>query len=178
MAENTDFDKDYADGVAGQNRIINYFNSKGIQCKNIQGKGSDISIFFTHHNIDYDTKGEVKTDKWKMNTTSKKRRWGETLNFFFESISNVSKNTIGGPWKALQDGSEFFIYLFNKDSKAFIFKTVIIVEFMEKNKCKYKEAPVSTGEGKYKYVTKGYPVPREDLINYCNGDYIELDLNN
>jgi hypothetical protein len=95
---------------------------------------------------------ELKTDTWDMN---------KTPNMFIEHLSDEAKGTPGGPWRALQDGSKFFVYMFAPNLTYFTFETAALVARMETLLPSLKPFPVQN-KG---YVTVGYRVPRASLAD-------------
>ena len=59
-------------------------------------------------------KVELKTDFHDMN---------EHPNFFMEKYSNENKD-LGGPFRALDNGIDFYLYLFHPNRTLFIFKDI------------------------------------------------------
>jgi len=95
---------------------------------------------------------ELKTDTYHMQ---------DTPNFFMEIFGNIAEEKIGGPWRALQDGVDFFVYYFPKNKTFFWFET--------RSLCKELDTLVAHGILVPKeirnagWVARGYAVPREAL---------------
>lgn len=103
---------------------------------------------------DFDIKSnkkiELKSDTWGME---------DTPNFFMESISNSSKGTIGGPWRAKKDGVDFFVYLFLKNKTFFWFDTLALCDKLDQLSPQLKKRTIFNSG----YDTIGYLVNRESL---------------
>jgi hypothetical protein len=93
---------------------------------------------------------ELKTDFYDMS---------ETPNFFFERWSDRDKAKPGGPWQALLNGSEWFVYFFIKNDCAFWFETDKLVNELERITAKLKLVDIVN----VKWVTQGFRVPRAEL---------------
>lgn len=97
---------------------------------------------------------ELKTDTYDM---------GQTGNFFMELFGNASEGKMGGPWRAMQDGVDFFVYYFPKNRTFFWFRTVEL--------CSRLDALVAQMGLKPKEIknrtwsTLGYTIPREMLVD-------------
>lgn len=100
---------------------------------------------------------EIKTDSYDM---------GATPNFFFEHISDVksmesAKTKMGGPWRALEDGVDYFVYLFSTQKKCFWFKPKPLVEFLDEH-IKTLGYKVIRNRG---WSSRGYAVAREKVAH-------------
>ncbi len=163
MAQNTSFRNDLALGLEGQKKVSNFFNSQGFTCKILSGTGSDFMLTGPNGRI---IKGEIKTDTYDMYTTP---------NAYMEKISNTSKNTLGGPWKAKADGSELFVYFFLTNFTIFIYDTEKLVAYLDENLHKYKQSGSTTNvRDGVEYKTIGYAVPRFDIRDFCDDGGIEI----
>jgi len=85
----------------------------------------------------------------------------ETKNFFIESYSDTERRTVGGPWRARNDGVRFYAHLF-KCGALYIFDTAILLPHLVKA-IKIKKIPAKKIKNKT-WVTTGYAVSRELLI--------------
>lgn len=65
---------------------------------------------------------EIKTDSYDIN---------KTPNLFIEHYGNISKKKFGGPWRALNDNIDYFVYLFIKQRHFFWFSPKKLVERVE-----------------------------------------------
>lgn len=91
---------------------------------------------------------ELKTDTYDMD---------KTPNFFMEMFGNTYDGKIGGPWRAMQDSVNFFVYYFPKNKTFFWFDTVRL--------CKLLDQLVAAGLQPKEILNKGwkamgYAVPR------------------
>lgn len=93
---------------------------------------------------------ELKSDSYDMNATE---------NFFIEVFSNCETGTIGGPYRALKDNIDFFVYYFLKNKIFFWFDTKELCKLLEiiTPKCKTRNIKNTS------WTTMGYLVPRELL---------------
>jgi hypothetical protein len=82
------------------------------------GTGSDIIIKATGAKL------ELKTER---------RPSTQTGNIFFERYSHKVRQTNGGPFKALDDGSRLFAHWFSSDDTLFLFETAVLVDFLLAN---------------------------------------------
>ena len=95
---------------------------------------------------------ELKTDDYPMS---------KTPNFFMETVSDTKSGKLGGPFRAFDDGVNFFVYYFLRDKTFFWFET-------DKLHAKLKEL-IETGQFPLKsvqnrnWVTQGYAIPRKLL---------------
>ena len=91
---------------------------------------------------------ELKGDYYDMNRTP---------NFFIERFSY--RNEIGGPWQALANNNDFFVYWFIKNKVEYIFKTKELVERLDKIVDNYELTSIQN----IHHVTRGYKIPRTEL---------------
>lgn len=95
---------------------------------------------------------ELKTDTYEMD---------KTPNFFMEMFGSVDESKIGGPWRAMQDGVNLFVYYFPKNKTFFWFKTEVL--------CKRLDSLVASGRFQPKEIrnkgwsARGYAIPRNEL---------------
>tara|TARA_Y100001963_G_C6729504_1_gene423122 strand:+ start:238 stop:729 length:492 start_codon:yes stop_codon:yes gene_type:complete len=102
---------------------------------------------------------EVKSDYYDMT---------KYPNFFMEYRSNKLKDTLGGPWRALNDGVELFSYLFVKNRKHYIWETETLVNKLE-HILETMNLNLVERENKNDgnpYYTTGYKIPRK-LLEHC-----------
>ena len=57
---------------------------------------------------------ELKTDTYNVNATP---------NFFIEILGNTNSGQLGGPWRALADGIDYFVYYYMTNGIFFWFET-------------------------------------------------------
>lgn len=81
-----------------------------------------------------------------------------TENFFFERYSDKVAKTPGGPWKALEMDSTWFVYFFVKNKEVYIFKTLELLKHLEA--CDEKDLIDIPNKG---WITSGYKVKRNNL---------------
>ena len=86
-----------------------------------------------------------------------------TANFFMELFGDAQEGKMGGPWRAMQDGLDYFVYYFPKNKTFFWFKPVELCTRLDnlvaKMGLKPKEIKNKT------WSTIGYAVPREMLAD-------------
>ena len=58
---------------------------------------------------------ELKTDTYRL---------AKTENFFMERLSDIDSRKPGGPWRALQDNVDVFIYMFINDNTYYQFNDI------------------------------------------------------
>ena len=83
------------------------------------GLKSDLLIAKTNEGI------QLKTDR---------RASVDTGNLFIERYSHKINKTNGGPWKASEDGSKYFVYFFWKDKKILAYDNALLIDFLETSK--------------------------------------------
>lgn len=84
------------------------------------------------------------------------------VNLFMETISH---GKLGGPFRALQDNVDYFVYHFINDKTFFWFEPQTLCNELEKliASNKYK---IKTINNKF-WTAEGYPIPREVLEPFC-----------
>ena len=97
--------------------------------------------------------------------------WRQTENLFVERYSSKEAKSPGGPWQAQKHGAEYYVHLFLGDGAFFAYRTGDMVDFMEKNRHKYRLRDV-WNQG---YTTAGYPVPRADVARLEVHDLFSAD---
>lgn len=151
MGKPFDFNTQLVAGNEGESDFVKYYADEG------PVKSSDRSYDFLLAN---GKKVELKTDTYDMN---------DTMNFFMEMFGNVADSKIGGPWRALQDGVDFFVYYFPKNKIFFWFETTTLCKALDVviagNYIKPKEI---RNKG---WTTLGYAVPRESI----NGAVLKIN---
>ena len=79
------------------------------------------------------------------------------LNFFVEQFSNTDALTLGGPFRAVQEGVDYYVYMFKKPFRIFIYDAVkfrdIASELIYNGR--YKECFIKN-KG---WWTSGFPLP-------------------
>jgi len=143
MNELFDFDKQLEVGNEGESDFQKYYESLGPQ------KPKDRAIDFILAN---GTTVELKTDTYDMD---------KTPNFFMEIFGSIDEGKIGGPWRAMQDGVDFFVYYFPKNRTFFWFRTVSLCNRLDSVISNYSLAPKEIrNKG---WTARGYAVPRDTL---------------
>ena len=133
-----DFKEQLAKGQAGEQLIHDYFS----QLERLDGFSSDFII---------NGKGiELKTDFYDPTVTP---------NFLIERYSDSERLTDGGPWKALKDGSQYYLYLFYQTKELYIIDTKDLVTYLDANHHHFNRAYIPNKT----WVTMGYKVPRHLL---------------
>ena len=101
--------------------------------------------------------GSIAEVKYDDSARAKKDSHGKQLNFFVEQYSNSKQMTLGGPFRAVQEGVDYYVYMFKNPFRIFIFDA-----------CKFRDiAAQLIWSGNYKecfiknkgWWTTGYPLP-------------------
>lgn len=95
---------------------------------------------------------ELKTDTYSME---------ETGNFFMEHIADIKTGKVGGPWRALEDNVDYFVYMFLQEKCCFWFEPKPLVEYLDKY---IKTVGYKTIRNKA-WTSRGYTLPRELVEN-------------
>ena len=84
---------------------------------------------------------------------------GNTQNFFMEYGSHGKK--LGGPWRSLEEGTDYFIYAFPNPGFVYIFETTVLVDRLNLLKNEFPLTEVfNVG-----YTTTGYKIPRKLILD-------------
>lgn len=146
-----DFKKSLKRGEKGEKKFLEVC---GWQLKKLPGKGPDYKIKGRRKYV------ELKTDYYKSHE-----------NFFMERWSSIEDNKPGGPWQALEKGSDYFCYYFIKHDVWYKFKTKELVKLL--NKVTEKMGLIYVrNKG---WTTGGYKVPRQLLEKIYEEIEIEDD---
>lgn len=100
------------------------------------------------------SKVELKTDSYRVS---------KTPNFFMEMFGSVEEGKLGGPWRAMQDEVQHFVYYYSNDGEFYWFDTVTLCSSLDKI--------ISQGKSMSKdiknkgWVSRGYLIPREELTH-------------
>ena len=117
-------------------------------------QAKDIDLLVTaegsRDNLDDAIAIEVKTDFYTSG------------NFYFETVSNVGKDTLGC---FLKTDSEFIFYYFIKLDKLYILRTGTVQEWFLANKSNYEEKHSTSTDGLYS--SKGYAIPILHVPKTC-----------
>ena len=130
----------YEDLKRGQNAEHNFFQKYQHCLVRLDGKFGDFEILKSGEKI------ELKTDYFDTKKTN---------NLFIEKYSY--DEVLGGPWRAKDDGSVYYIYHFNSSNETFIFNTAQLLKRIMKLEKTLRMISVQNK----RYVTKGYLVDRE-----------------
>ena len=102
--------------------------------------------------------GSIAEVKYDDSSSAKKDKDGNQINFFVEIFSNVDAMTLGGPFRAVEEGVDYYVYMFKQPFRIFIYDAV---------KFRDVASDLIYGEQNYKecYIknkgwwTSGYPLP-------------------
>ena len=104
-----------------------------------------------------DKYGRTAEIKFDVSKRARRDSEGQQLNFFFVSISNDRKNTLGGIFRAHEEKVKFFVYIFEHPQRFFIMdvkkalkKTQELIQTGKYRQCRIKNPY---------YYTIGYPLP-------------------
>ena len=136
------WESDLKRGLKGEEFILNCYPNKLTKSKDLRWD------FDTYNGL----KIETKCDFYPSQATN---------NLFIETISNNTKNSKGGPFISLENGVDYYLYMFNDSKEIYCFKTEELVnrvlELMP-------NLHLRTVRNKY-YDTKGYTIPKDKLID-------------
>jgi len=115
--------------------------------------------------------GSIAEVKYDNSVRALKDKNGNQLNFFVEQYSNHAEMTLGGPFRAVEEGVDYYVYMFKQPFRIFIFDA-----------CKFRDmAAELIYSGLYKecfiknkgWWTSGFPLPIE-MFKECRveGDII------
>jgi len=83
----------------------------------------------------------------------------KTNNFFFEIFSEKQTGKKGGPFKAIEDGNELYIYFFVPNKKMFTFKTSELVKKLTEIQNQYEDINIPNKS----HITVGKKIPIQEL---------------
>src|SRR4051812_4261797 len=92
-----------------------YFAANNGRLEKLDGRAADFKDFVTGDLY------EIKMDGYSLENTP---------NFFIEQYSDSKKKTSGGPYRALENGCKYFVYMFVQNLKIFTFDTQKLVDRM------------------------------------------------
>lgn len=107
-------------------------------------RGRDFTLLFSDEGV------ELKSDFFSFE---------KTPNFFFERYSNTEFQTAGGPWRAKEEGTRWFVYLFVDSLTAFRFDVNDLVRVLDEIAPTLELRSVKNRS----WTTLGYLVPRDLL---------------
>ncbi len=93
-------------------------------------------------------KVELKTDTYPMQ---------ETPNYFMERYGSIEDKKSGGPWRAHEDGIDYFVYLYLANRTFFWFESKTLVDFLNE----YTKTMRGKTIANRSYSTLGFCVPRD-----------------
>jgi hypothetical protein len=128
-----------------------------VDVQNVEGdpeyQAKDIDLIWSTRVRDYTI--EIKAD-----------RWHETGNFFFETVSNKEKGTIGC---FLYTDANFLFYYFTEPRKLYILPMTRARDWFLANLSRFAERETTTPIGAEHYTTVGRLVPIETVLKEVNG---------
>ena len=128
-------------GKEGERLFLDKMTDKVVQ---LDGLKADFKLLADNRLV------ELKSDFYDMSATD---------NFFMERWSNSTKKSNGGPWQALDNNTDLFVYWFPLNNYMYVFETTKLVEKL-KNVTKNMELVKVLNKG---YITLGYKVERSLL---------------
>lgn len=131
------FEDSLKSGQYGEN-IFSQKHSNTIE--KLDGLKNDFRILKSGETI------ELKSDYYDSDRTE---------NFFFERYSYDDID--GGPWQALKNKNDYFVYFFIKNDVEYIFDTQQLVDKLDEIVSNYKLIDVPNKN----HITRGYKIPRE-----------------
>jgi hypothetical protein len=150
------FDKKRLEGEAGERLLVDLYPN---DFKHYTG-GYETDLIYIPEN----KRVELKTDKWFMHRTD---------NFFMEKFSDTKTKKLGGPWRALKEKNDWFIYLFINNNTMFIFKDLVALV----NRVEYiieRDKRTLTDVINDHHVTLGYPMARDEFKDLYTAYEIEI----
>ena len=101
--------------------------------------------------------GSVAEVKFDDSKRALKDKDGNQLNFFVEQFSNTRAMTLGGPFRAVDEGVDYYVYMFKSPFRIFIYDAVkfrdMAAELIYNGR--YKECFIKN-KG---WWTSGFPLP-------------------
>jgi hypothetical protein len=147
MATTFDFQKQLEMGKEGEEKFATLY-----PCFNYNNDKDVMAPDFVHKKT-----GSIAEVKYDDSVRAKKDDNGIQLNFFVEQYSNHKEMTLGGPFRAVQEGVDYYVYMFKNPFRIFIF-----------NACKFRDiAAELIWSNNYKqcfiknkgWWTSGFPLP-------------------
>jgi hypothetical protein len=132
------FQSDLNKGVLGEQLFLKLFR----HVQQLDGRKGDLAV--DGHKI------ELKCDFYGL---------AKSQNFFMERYGAVETLTDGGPWKALKDGCEYFVYFYAHDFTGYVWRTTDLVKQLEE----LTKALTPVEVRNKSWTTIGYKVPRSSL---------------
>lgn len=138
-----DFNKQLEVGDTGEEKFLSFY-------KDLHPKKSKDRRFDFH--IDGEKTVELKTDTYPIDNTP---------NFFMEMFGNIDEAKLGGPWRALQDEVDYFVYFFIKNKTFFWFETVSLCKMIDGLIAQHGLKPREIKNRSW--TAMGYAIPRNEL---------------
>jgi hypothetical protein len=140
------FARDLKVGQAAELSFIKLAASHGIILTQTDGRKGDL--------VDIEGKlWECKGDQYDHN---------KTANFFIELFSDVEAAKKGGPWQALDNKCDYFVYFFSANKIAYIFSTEDLVRQVD-HYLSIEKPPLIEIRNRA-WITVGAKVPRSALV--------------
>lgn len=89
----------------------------------------------------------------------------ETGNFFIETLGDIDKGEIGGPFRAARDGVTYFVVQFLGDGRTFWFDSQEVATALLDKSTTYYHKDIPNQEWGKKWTSRGIIVPQKDLIH-------------
>lgn len=140
------FARDLKVGQNGERQFIELAKKYGLALTQTDGRKGDL---LDEHGKLY----ELKTDSYDHSRTS---------NYFMELYSDVEAAKKGGPWQALENNCDYFVYFFSVNKIAYIFSTEDLVRQLDLY-LKLNSLPLVEIHNKA-WTTVGVKVPRSALV--------------
>ena len=165
------FSDDLVTGHSWEIKFANntIFKNRGIT--RLGGKGSDFK-FPNSLTLELKTeKGWIHFDKF----VSKQNNIRCSKNIFVEQYSNLSKKTLGGPFQAIKNNTDYYCSWFPWENELFLWRTYRFVEqlnvLISNNTINPSMVRNILNKG---YVTQGWAVPMSILLSKTNGLRIDM----
>ena len=114
MTTTFDFQKQLEMGKEGEEKFAQLY-----PCFNYNNNKDVMAPDFVHKET-----GSVAEVKYDDSVRAKKDENGNQLNFFVEQFSNTKAMTLGGPFRAVEEGVDYYVYMFKSPFRIFIHDAV------------------------------------------------------
>jgi len=146
MVTTFDFNKQLTIGKEGEEKFAELY-----PCFNYNNDKDVMAPDFVHKET-----GSIAEVKYDDSSRARKDENGHQLNFFVEQYSNHKEMTLGGPFRAVQEGVDYYVYMFKSPFRIFLYDACkfrdIAAQLIWSNK--YKECFIKN-KG---WWTSGYPL--------------------
>lgn len=142
--------EEYLRGVDGVYDVINVEDVEEFRIQDV-----DLLVFINQNNKNYCKKVEIKGDTMY-----------NTGNYFFETISNKSRGTLGC---FLYTEADYIYYYYVKEKELHVLPTKRVREWFLANQNRFPKRSASTPVGSDYYVTEGRIVPRNIVKKEVSG---------